>query len=222
MEKTRPVTNRLLPLLILGSAIACYLAQEDLGLPRDAAFLFKPLTTILIIALAWPRGRATPVVRRWVLAGLVFSLLGDVALLWPQGFVPGLLAFLAAHLAYLWAFTRVRRLAAWPWSFVAYGLVALAVLSYLWPGIPAPLRVPVAAYVVFLSAMAAQAGAIGKLDGAWQLALGGALFFMSDGCLALNKFAGPVPAASLLVLPTYWAAQCCIALWLTSGRAAGT
>jgi len=220
MEKTHPAANRLLPLLIAASAIACWLAQEDLGLPRGAAFLFKPLTTILIIVLAWPRGRATPIVRRWVLAGLVFSLLGDVALLWPQGFVPGLLAFLAAHLAYLWAFTRVRRLAAWPWSFVAYGLVALAVLSFLWPGIPAPLRVPVAAYVVFLSAMAAQAGAIGKLDGAWTLALGGTLFFMSDGCLALNKFAGPVPAASLLVLPTYWAAQCCIALWLDHGRCA--
>ncbi|WP_083749037.1 lysoplasmalogenase [Pelomonas sp. KK5] len=207
--------RRILPALILLSAIACYLAQEQLGLPRDAAFFFKPLTTILIIVLAWARGRDTPLLRRWVIAGLVCSLAGDTFLLWPQYFVPGLLAFLAAHLAYLWAFTRVRRLAAWPWSFVGYGLVAAGVLAYLWPGITPALRGPVVAYVLCLSAMAAQAAVIGKLEpGAGLLALGGALFFMSDGCLALNKFAGPVPWASLAVLPTYWAAQCCIALWL--------
>ena len=42
--------------------------------------------------------------------GLLLSLLGDIALLWPQqGFLPGLMAFLLAHIAYIVAFTREHR-----------------------------------------------------------------------------------------------------------------
>ena len=102
-------------------------------------FVFKPLTTLLIIAYAWPRGAATPVRRRWVLAGLALSLCGDVALMWPQqGFLPGLVSFLLAHLAYLVAFTRDGvRLAARPMPFVLYGALAALILWQLWPGVPA-------------------------------------------------------------------------------------
>ena len=210
----------LLPLLTLFSGLATWLMPMSMP-TSDAVFITKPLTTILIGIYAWQRGGLTPLPRRWVLAGLFFSLVGDVALLWPQGFIAGLLGFLAAHLAYLWAFTRVRRLADWPWSFVAYGLVATCILGWLWPGIPAALHVPVTAYVVCLSAMAAQAAVIGwrvRDPCAWVLALGGLLFFMSDGCLAINRFGGPVPLANWLVLPTYWAAQWCIASWLAPRR----
>jgi hypothetical protein len=83
-------------------------------------FVLKPLTTLLIIAWAWPRGGDAPARQRWIRIGLVWSLVGDVALLWPQqGFLPGLVSFLLAHLAYIVAFTRGLRLAAghcpsWP------------------------------------------------------------------------------------------------------------
>ena len=214
----------LLPLILL-SALIAIVAQSGLGLlPPAWAFIAKPLTTILLIAFAWPRGRATPMPRRWVLIGLAFSLAGDVALLWPkEGFIFGLLAFLAAHLSYLCAFTRVQRLAAWPWPFLAYGLLAGSILSQLWPGVPAALRPPVVAYVICLSVMGAQAAVLGwRAHGTPDarrgalLALGGLLFVISDALLATNKFAGPLPLASVWVLSTYWAAQCCIAGWLTS------
>ncbi len=82
---------------------------------RALLFVFKPLTTLLIIAHAWRRGADAPAARRFVLAGLWFSLLGDVALMWPQhGFVPGLVAFLIAHVLYIVAFTREHRFAAQP------------------------------------------------------------------------------------------------------------
>ncbi len=209
------------------SALITYIAPLGL-VPAGSAFIAKPLTTILIILYAWPRGLGTPLLRRWVLTGLFFSLLGDVALMLPGGFVPGLLVFLLAHLAYLWAFTRVRKLASWPWSFVGYGLVAAVILAWLWSGIPAALHGPVAAYVICLSAMAAQAGVIGwraRGDAAAGrrgavLALGGLLFFCSDGCLAINRFGGPAGWADALVLPTYWAAQWCIASWLAPAATA--
>jgi len=212
----------LLPVLTLCCAVIAILALGGIALPHDWGLVAKPLTTVLIIVHAWQRGQATPLLRRWLLVGLVFSLIGDVALLWPrEGFLIGLVAFLLAHLCYLWAFTRVQPLAAWPWGFVGYGLLAGGILSQLWPGVPEALRVPVVAYVICLSAMGAQAAVVGWLargtaesSRAGLLALGGLLFVISDACLATNKFAGPLPLASVWVLTTYWSAQWCIASWL--------
>lgn len=179
--------------------------------------VFKPLATLGVIAHAWPRGRDTPALRRWLLAGLVLSLAGDVALLWPQqGFLPGLVCFLLAHMAYLAGFARVQRLGARAAPFVAYAVVAGAILWQLWPGVPAGLRTPVAVYVVALAAMAAQAAVLWRagVPRGGVLALGGALFVASDALLATNKFAGPLPMASLWILATYWTAQWCIGSFL--------
>ena len=110
---------------------------------RALLFVFKPLTTLLIIAHAWRRGADAPAARRFVLAGLWFSLLGDVALMWPQrGFVPGLVAFLIAHVLYIVAFTREHRFAAQPAALAAYALIAGMILAFLWRDIPAGVAHP--------------------------------------------------------------------------------
>jgi uncharacterized membrane protein YhhN len=206
----------------LAAALAIASAPWALGLPW-LNVVFKPLATLGVIAYAWPRGTDTPVLRRWLLVGLVLSLAGDVALLWPQqGFLPGLVSFLLAHLAYLVGFTRERRLAASPLPFVAYAVVAGAILWQLWPGVPTGLRAPVAVYVVALSAMAAQAAVLWRAGQArgGLLALGGALFVASDALLATNKFAGPLPLSGLWILVTYWSAQWCIASFLSPSSSA--
>jgi uncharacterized membrane protein YhhN len=185
-------------------------------------FVFKPLTTLLIVAFAWQRGDA-PRRRRFVLLGLVLSLLGDVALLWPrEGFVPGLVCFLGAHLAYLVAFTVGARLAVRPLVFVAYAAVAGVLLALLWPGVPPALRAPVLTYVLCLSAMAAQATCWALVDGglARRAAIGAALFMGSDTILAFDRFSLPVPAASVAILATYWLAQWLIAASLRPRAAA--
>jgi uncharacterized membrane protein YhhN len=188
---------------------------------RALLFVFKPLTTALIIARAWPRGRDVPAARTALLIGLALSWLGDVALLWPQGgFVPGWIAFLLAHVAYTIAFTRQHRFLAQPAALATYALIAGAVLAFLWAHVPEDLRVPVACYVLALTAMSAQTAVVGlsahgdERTRARLLMLGGALFMASDAILATNKFAQPLPAASLWILATYWAAQWCIASWL--------
>ncbi len=222
MSERRAASIDALDAAILVSALLAIAgAPWALALPA-LVFAFKPLTTVLILARAWPRGRATPQARRWVLAGLALSLVGDIALLWPQqGFLPGLVAFLLAHACYLVAFTRGVRFAARPLAFAAYALVAGGVLWQLWPSVPGALRAPVAVYVIALAAMAAQAAVVwrvarGTADEALarRLALGGALFLCSDALLAINKFAAPLPAAGLWILATYWAAQWLIASWL--------
>lgn len=206
------------PLLVFASA-AIAIASFIGVFPAAWAFVFKPLTTLFIIAYAWPRG--TGLQRRLILIGIVLSLVGDVFLLWPQqGFLPGLVSFLLAHLAYIGAFCVPVRLGASPRVFIAYGVIAALILWQLWPGIPAPLRAPVVAYVACLAAMAAQAGSwwrqragTGSADErlARLAAIGGVLFMASDSLLAVNKFAVELPLSSLWILATYWAAQWCIA-----------
>jgi len=210
-----PFFPLILPLLTLVSALLSIVALSDMGLPREIAFLAKPLTTVLIILYAWPRGAAQPRMQRLLRAGLLFSLGGDIALLWPeQGFLPGLLSFLIAHLCYILGFTSQCRFARPWWPFAMFALIAGAVLLRLWPGIAAELQLPVLVYVVCLASMAAQAwswwrsslGAPGVAlarNAAW----GGTLFLLSDSLIAVNKFAGAVPLAALWILASYWVAQ---------------
>jgi len=213
----------LLPWLAALSGLLA-IAVGALALPAAVYFALKPATTLFIIAWAWPRGAEAPTIRRWVRAGLALSLAGDVFLLWPEGFLPGLVSFLLAHLAYIVAFTRKVRFAARPLAFAVYGVVAAAILWQLWPGVPPALRAAVLAYVVCLASMAAQAGVLWLTARgpdakalARDAALGGLLFLGSDSLLAFDKFSAPLPLASLWILATYWLAQGLIARSLPAG-----
>jgi uncharacterized membrane protein YhhN len=224
--------NPALAVAALAALATIAAAPWALGLPA-LPFATKPLATLALIAFAWPRGRNEPARRHWLLAGLWCSLAGDVALLWPQGFVAGLVAFLLGHLAYLVALTRDTAFARPAWPFGLYALVATGVLAFLWPGLPMGLRAAVIAYVLALGTMAGQALARWRtLEGAGagtpaaalarRAALGAALFMSSDALLAIDRFATPLPMASLWILSTYWLAQAALAGSLAPPRPAGT
>lgn len=179
----------------------------------------KPLATTLIFALAW---QAQPAVslryRRWILAGIAGSLLGDIFLMLPQDlFVPGLLAFLLGHLCFLIAFLGDSRFAARPFLMLAslgYGAINL---QLLWPSIAMPLRLPVVVYVTVLACMAGQAAVRARVFAmrrdalsvsATRAAIGAMVFMLSDSLLAWNRFHAPIPLADMWVLSTYY-----LALW---------
>lgn len=217
---------------------AAFLMSAGLAIASDSLWpglwwpfaLFKTLTTVLVIVFAAQRGQPGTAFTRAVRAGLLLSWVGDVALLWPQqGFLPGLVAFLLAHLAYLVAFSRAVRFGARPQAFAFYAVLAAAVLAVLWPGVPGGLRAPVVAYVLCLAAMAAQTATVWlaarqhgvpgvDLALARRAALGGLLFLCSDALLAFSRFHTPLPAAGLLILGTYWSAQWLIASALPPRR----
>jgi len=180
-----------------------------------AHWIAKPLATLLIVGMARSLSTTETSYRRWIIIGLMWSTLGDVLLMLPGDyFLHGLVSFLVAHIAYLVAFSKRERLFASLAPFAAYALVAIAVLTYLWSGIPAPMRIPVVVYVAALGAMAAQAAAIWTIrrDRASALAaVGGALFMLSDSLIAFNRFGEPFDASRWMVLTTYWMAQWLIA-----------
>ena len=203
-------------------AIAAVLAIASAPWALDRAWLnvvFKPLATLCVIAWAALGRTDDALVKRWIVIGLACSLAGDVALLWPvQGFLAGLVAFLLGHLSYLVALTRRVKFLASPPAFGVWAIVAASVLAWLWAGVPRELHAPVLVYVCALGAMAAQATSawLAHKSGAdaarWRLvALGGALFVLSDAILAADKFVGGVPLPTLWNLSVYWLAQWLIA-----------
>ncbi len=206
-------------ILLATAAAGLTIAGKLLG-AAWMVWIFKPLTTLIIVAVAVARARAGEARRadaayaRAVLCGLVLSLAGDVLLI-PEGlFVAGLVAFLLAHVAYLIAFTRDCPPLARRWPFAAVAAIAAALLLVLWPALPAGLRLPVLAYVLMLGLMTAQAlaRAAHRGDHAARLAGIGALLFMaSDALLAFDRFHTALPLAPVLVLGTYWPAQMLIA-----------
>jgi uncharacterized membrane protein YhhN len=206
--------NALAALAALSGVVSIVAFQTG---PWLLAAVTKALTTLLIIAHAARRSGGDAYARA-ILAGLVASLAGDVFLLWPQqGFLPGLVSFLVAHLAYLYAFSDGLKRGFARAPTIGYAIVAGVALAFLWGSVPGALRAPVAIYVAALVAMAAMAASRALRSApetasfARIAAIGAGLFVMSDTMLAFNKFAGPIAFANVFTLATYWLAQWAIA-----------
>src|SRR5437016_4443491 len=93
---------------------------------------------------------------RWlVFAGLIWSLGGDVWLVFPGGFMRGLASFLVAHLLYIAAFTPGGSSGLLLVPFAVFGA---AMLGYLWPHLGKD-RAPVVVYVAVIVVMGWRAAA---------------------------------------------------------------
>ena len=170
----------------------------------------KPLALLVLMVAAW-QSSAGILGRKWLMLALALSLLGDVLLMGEGLFVPGLVAFLLAHISYIQLFRqdapwlRSRRAVA-----VCISAAAVIFVGLDQNGLPTELRVPVAAYVLVIATMAAQAwGRAKHLYSASSLwvAWGSLSFMLSDTLLAFDKFVSPLPYAGLWVLATYYLAQ---------------
>jgi uncharacterized membrane protein YhhN len=223
-----------LPVPMLYVTLALLL-RADARRPRDErqVYLWKPLTTLLVIAIAAlsfarPAGSYDTTYSSLILVGLAFSLAGDVLLIPadnPRAFLLGLVAFLLAHVMYVTAFVylQVTMLGAISWSgelVAAIGilLVGVVVYRYLAPGLGA-MRLPVIGYIVVISAMVHRALGIawvhpGPSTQPVLIVVGALLFYISDAILAANKFrmGGQMPHYRVWNLSAYYTGQLFLAL----------
>lgn len=213
------VTNLILCILAVLSAIACIAAYETGR--EGVARVFKPLTMVLVLVVAVQPSASTPTsYRMLVVAGLLFSLAGDVFLMLPSDrFIAGLASFLVGHVFYVSAFAGAADLA--PLALLPFAVAAAGIYAVLHRHLDG-LRVPVLLYVAAIVAMAWLATgrwlAVGQL-GALLACIGAILFVVSDGALAINRFARPFKGAQTVVLGTYFPAQLLIALSIGVGEA---
>jgi alkenylglycerophosphocholine/alkenylglycerophosphoethanolamine hydrolase len=194
--------------LAFSACVGAFFGAAALG-HRSLELAAKPLP-VLVLASGLVLLSRSPL-RRGVAVGLLASALGDV-LLGLDLFVPGLLAFLGAHVAYLAAFLGDQKkpavVRALP--FAAWGIL---LFIRLWPAL-GNLALPVAFYVLAICAMMWRAAArVGRGSGPGAIAglLGAICFGISDSVLAWDRFLAGGGGAVLPVMLFYWLGQAGIA-----------
>ena len=211
-------------LTILAALSATLHIRAEYAGPVYQIYVFKPLTMLLIILIALlVRRTVSRRYRALVIAGLLFSLGGDIFLMLPVDmFIAGLVSFLIGHLFYIAAFsTGSWRPSSW-WSPLPFLLYAVAILSFLWPHL-GQMTIPVILYVTIIMTMAWRAWerwSRMRHQAALLALVGAVLFVASDSVLAVNKFSTPFEAARLLTLVPYFTAQWFIAVSTAEDTAA--
>ena len=181
---------------------------------RKFFYILKPLTTILIIILAYTLDPTYSILyKNLLIIGLIFSLMGDIFLMSERFFLPGLISFLCTHLLYIGGFhveTVTNHMAWIGISLIIIGVVFYKFLfSYL-----GKLKIPVFIYlsvIVLMGWQAIQLNAYWGTTSTLFAMVGSILFMVSDASLALNRFVKPLPQVQLVVLGSYYVAQWCIA-----------
>ncbi|MCK0111028.1 lysoplasmalogenase [Ornithinimicrobium sp. F0845] len=197
---------------LFGCVAAVHLTAQLLGLDGLAAVTQVLLMPLLAAALLTATDRPRSRLVRLTLLALGFSWLGDTAPRLADGDPAFLLMvgfFLIAQVVYIVAF--------WPWRpdsllarrrvlLVPY-VVAVAALVVACAPHAGVLLVPVLIYGLLLGSMAVLATGVNR--SVW---IGGALFLVSDGLIALNAFAPwwSLPQQGFWVMLTYIAAQALI------------
>ncbi len=219
--------------LLLALALA---AGDWISLARQrqrCLYLFKPATMLAVLLAAGlliAGGPHDSRLARFFVPGFVLSLLGDLFLMLPgrRFFVPGLAAFLAAHLCYIAGLNPT-----WPplaSLVLLMGIVPVALLFYR--RVAAALRekgrerllLPTALYAGVLLTMLFSAWATLFRPG-WPpparaaVVTGATLFFLSDAMLAWRRFVRYSLRLHVTVHVTYHLAQ--IALAASIALAAG-
>lgn len=190
---------------------------------RRANYFLKPAVMILILAWLAAIGGFSGTMR-WFSLGILFSLGGDVFLMLPrEQFIPGLIAFLLAHIAYIIGFSP--QLSEINLSSLAVGIVVAISSIVIYRRIATGLRahanrsliIPVSIYVIVISLMGFSA-LLTLTNEDWEalpallVSAGAILFMLSDTILAMNKFVAPVKHGQLVVIIAYHLGQIGIVL----------
>ena len=194
-------------------SLGVLLVAEVRGL-HGLQLVSKPLASVGFVGLGLVCGALSSLAGHVLFVGLLCCMLGDLALMGKgRGwFLAGLVVFLLGHVAYALAFGLAGLELVW--ALVTLGVVAavaVPVMRWLWPHLPRPMRGPVVAYVLVISAMvAAAAGAVGAGASGW-LGLGAVLFYLSDLFVARQRFVVKASLNRLLGLPLYYGGQLLLA-----------
>ncbi|MBP93066.1 MAG: lysoplasmalogenase [Flavobacteriaceae bacterium] len=185
-------------------------------------YFVKPALLLSLIIFYFNRNLTIPnKIKQLTLSALVFSLLGDILLMFVDQsehfFTLGLVAFLTAHVFYILVFLKRRNANKKPTFFSIILLLYGVLLFYLLKNNLGNLLLPVIIYMLVILTMAPTAylrkGTVP--NSSYKLVFIGAILFMvSDSLLALNKFYEPLPYSNFSIMFTYAFAQLCIVFGL--------
>lgn len=195
-------------ILLLAFLSACYYI---FFLPENTSFIIAmfvkalPILCFLLLVLLSNPTRE----QLWIAIALFTCAIGDVTLHW---FIVGLVFFLFGHIFYIVAFTRIRKVP--PPKTAMLLLLALGIVMAAWVGGNVfksgnyVLTVAILCYIAVILTMALSA-----IQTKNKIIISGAiLFLLSDSILALNMFVADIKHSSILIMTTYYSAQCLFAL----------
>lgn len=194
------------------------LLSESIQSP-ELRLAVKPLICVLLFLYLTISTKLYGGFKKLIFTGLLFSLFGDIALMFAAKsadfFIVGLVSFLVAHIFYSLAFYRDFKndpMASKKYGHLmlfAVGIFSLSFYAILRPYL-ADLRIPVMVYIFIISVMAILAGYRYKRVNliSFRLIFAGAIFFViSDSALAYNKFVSSYPYSGVIIMGTYMIAQ---------------
>ena len=213
LTETLPAAAVIPPALLSLVAVTALVASDYRGW-QAGRYICKPLAAIAFLWLALRLGATDSDYGRWLLAGLVFCLFGDLFLMADneRSFLAGLGAFLVGHLLYAIAFLQLPpNFTGLALSAVPALLLSVFVLRWLLTYVGSDMKIPVAAYTVVISGMLLTAGltagqpvALLAICGAWG-------FAASDIAVALRQFVSTSKLHPLWGTPLYFASQMLLA-----------
>ena len=178
-------------------------------------YITKPAILTSLIIFFWRNStHLLSKTRNLMLIALVFSLLGDVLLMFVHKstnfFMGGLIAFLTAHIMYIFVFLKNRNREINTILFTSILLIYGAAIFYFLHDGLGKLFIPVLVYMTIILLMVNTAflrkGSVPITS--YNLVLIGAILFMiSDSLLAINKFHQPIYLAHVSIILTYALAQ---------------
>lgn len=196
---------------------------------QEYRYITKPIILLSLI-IYFVKGSALikgSFLRKSVSAALIFALLGDVLLLFPQHFLYGLGAFLMALICYTFAFKLTHRpvfplpnlffIKLFLYNFPIYLFAAL--LYFIIHFQLQQMRIPIVIYLCAMVVMVTAARERYKKtndSSFWQVLIGAVLFFVSHGIFLIHLFFQPVKDVDILMMGTYLLAQLLIVMGLRS------
>ena len=178
-------------------------------------YLFKPMIVVSLIVYFLIQSKAFDKTLKYgILLALIFSVAGDVFLMFddqnPNYFIFGLIAFLLAHVMYIFVYLKHRNINRKPLPFITFLIIYASGLFYLIKEGLGAMLVPVIIYMFVILTMATTAflrkGSVVTDNYNWVF-LGAILFLISDSLLSINMFYKPIAFANILIMVTYAFAQ---------------
>ena len=165
---------------------------------RIGVWVAKPVASSGFVAAGILGEAAQTAYGRWVLTGLVLSMLGDVLLI-PRGresiFRLGVLSFLLGHVSYSVAFAGLSpdgvATAVAAVVFIGAGLFIARRLA---GHIPAGLAAAAYAYMLVITVMVVLAGGAAATTGHTAIFVGALAFYLSDISVALDRLVDAIVA----------------------------
>ena len=170
----------------------------------------KPLPLLLLLAVAMLEilsGNPQSGFFHWaIFGGLLFGLLGDLALLKEKLFLVGLVFFLIGHILYVLAFHQISEFR------IGFSEIAVFSVAAVYGGFVSRAAIkndkkkyafPILLYVTAISLMVVTSLQTNQI----YFIVGSLLFAFSDAVLGYDKFVSRFKAAQFLILTTYFSGQ---------------